>query len=228
METRANQTRWLAVFAAMLLVGCGVAAPAAPTLDVKSLATQIAADVFAAISQTQEAQQATQVAAQETQVVQASPTNTAEPPAVVPTFTQTPGASTATLAPTAVTLPSSTPAPIACNAAQLVSDLTVADNSLFSTGAKFSKIWRIKNVGSCTWDSGYRIRFTDGTNLAEKSSYPLPAVVKPGESVDVSVDMTAPNKTGTFRSSWSLVSDKDVTFGVGVNAKTAVDLPPKT
>ena len=38
-----------------------------------------------------------------------------------------------------------------CDQAQFVSDLTVPDGSSFAPGATFTKTWRLKTIGTCTW-----------------------------------------------------------------------------
>jgi hypothetical protein len=193
-----------------VLTACAAPGAASPTLDVAAVETRIAANIFNALTETMQAEATTQTP-------EPSATNTPELPSETPTITLT-----ASQTPTNTPEPSPTAPPIPCNAAQLVSDVTVTDGALFEAGAKFTKTWRINNVGSCSWGSGYVIRFTQGTNLATKNSYPLPASVPPNGTVDVSIEMTAPKKVGTYRSSWNLVSGNGITFGVGTNAATAV------
>lgn len=206
---------WMALFTALILGACVVAPPPAPTADVGLIQTQVALAVGVELTKVADATQTAQAS------ITPTPSDTPEPPTLVPTFTPTEGPVSPTPSPTAVVLPSLTPVVVLCNQAQLVRDVTVEDGTPFEAGAAFTKTWRLKNVGSCTWGSGYGIRFVDGTNLAGKKNYPLPAVVRPGESVDVSVLMTAPEKVGSYRSNWQLVSDKGDLFGVGISGKTS-------
>src|SRR5689334_8049481 len=44
------------------------------------------------------------------------------------------------------------PVPVAkCDAAAFLADVTYPDGSIISLNSTFVKIWRIKNVGTCTW-----------------------------------------------------------------------------
>ena len=38
-----------------------------------------------------------------------------------------------------------------CDLAQFVRDVTVPDGTTFLPGATFTKTWRLKNAGTCTW-----------------------------------------------------------------------------
>ncbi len=53
-----------------------------------------------------------------------------------------------------------------CDWAQFVTDVTVPDGSIYPPGATFTKTWRLKNIGTCTWTPSYsmvyRLRHADG------------------------------------------------------------------
>src|SRR5512143_3278895 len=38
-----------------------------------------------------------------------------------------------------------------CDWAQFVADVTVPDGTSYAPGTTFTKTWRLKNIGSCTW-----------------------------------------------------------------------------
>ncbi len=109
--------------------------------------------------------------------------------------------------------PSNTPIP--CNLAKFISDVTVPDGTIFEPGETFTKTWRLKNVGSCAWTSGYDIVFSGGDAMDAPASVQLTAgTVNPGQNVDVSVDMTAPAAEGTYRGNWRLREPGDELFGI--------------
>lgn len=109
--------------------------------------------------------------------------------------------------------PSDTPIP--CNLAKFVSDVSIPDGTIFEPGETFTKTWRLKNVGSCAWTSGYDIVFSGGDAMGAPASVQLTSgTVNPGQSVDISVDLTSPATTGTFRGNWQLRDPSDVLFGV--------------
>jgi hypothetical protein len=151
-------------------------------------------------------------------------------PTATPTLPQesTPTA-TPTIKPTATaTLPLPTPlpptatsVPILCDQAGFIKDVTIADGTTFSPGAEFTKIWRLKNTGSCTWNSSYSLVFTSGDRMRTSRSVPLPGNVRPGESVDLAVDLLAPADEGRYRGYWMLSNADGETFGIGKDADKA-------
>lgn len=109
--------------------------------------------------------------------------------------------------------PSNTPIP--CNLAKFLSDITIPDGTVFEPGETFTKTWRLKNVGSCAWTSGYDIVFSGGDAMDAPASVQLTAgTVNPEQNVDISVDLTAPSASGTYRGNWQLRDPSDVLFGV--------------
>ena len=109
--------------------------------------------------------------------------------------------------------PSDTPIP--CNLAKFLSDVTIPDGTIFEPGETFTKTWRLKNVGSCAWTSGYDIVFSGGDAMDAPASVQITTgTVNPGQNVDVSVDMTAPAAEGTYRGNWKLREPGDEIFGI--------------
>jgi len=97
-----------------------------------------------------------------------------------PTITPTP---TASDTPT----PTFTPTPPCAPKAQFVVDVTFPDGTPLSPGSRVTKIWRVKNTGSCAWDGNHRLVQTPGGGLkADTPDTPLPPVA-PGDSVDISL-----------------------------------------
>src|SRR5512145_3319377 len=100
----------------------------------------------------------------------------------------------------AVALPSKASASQACtDLAQFVTDVTVPDGTRFDAGATFTKTWRLRNIGTCTWTTAYTMVFDSGTQMGSTTSVNHPASTAPGATVDVSVNMTAPNTAGRYR-----------------------------
>ena len=91
-----------------------------------------------------------------------------------------------------------------CNAAQFVADVTVPDNSVINPGATFVKTWRLKNTGVCQWNTSYTLVYVSGTQMGGTTSVAFPGAVLPGQTVDLTVTLTAPNAYGTFRGNWQL------------------------
>ncbi len=92
------------------------------------------------------------------------------------------------------------------DSAAFVSDVT-ADNVLFSPNAPFTKTWRLKNTGTCTWDSHYLVYWISGATMSQQPGYfivPDGQTVAPGQTVDVSVGMMAPPDAGVYTAYWGL------------------------
>ena len=123
-----------------------------------------------------------------------------------PTVTGTP----ATVTPTK----SATPVPSTCDRAQFVSDVTVPDGTSFQPNAAFSKTWRLKNVGTCTW-TNYSLIFDSGEKMGGPDSAVMPASVAPGQTVDITISLTSPATAGTYRGYWKLKNASGVPFGIG-------------
>jgi hypothetical protein len=94
-----------------------------------------------------------------------------------------------------------------CDQAVFVRDTTIPDGTQFLPGTTFTKTWEIKNTGSCTWDGTYSLVFgTEGDLMGGQLSRPLVSTgtVEAGQSVKISVDLIAPDKTGDYKGYWKL------------------------
>ena len=119
----------------------------------------------------------------------------------------------------AAALPSSASAAQTCtDRAQFIADVTVPDGTRFDPGATFTKTWRLRNIGTCTWTTSYSMVFTSGQQMGSTSSVPMPMNVGPGQTVDVSVNMTAPNTAGHYIGYWQFRNANGANFGIGLYA----------
>jgi len=105
-----------------------------------------------------------------------------------------------------------------CNAVKFISDVSISDGTSYAPNVNFTKVWRLKNVGSCTWNRNYEAVFIDGAQMDAIKAIALPTRVKTGETVDISVSMTSPDKEGDYFSFWMLRSDDEEIFGLGENS----------
>ncbi len=112
------------------------------------------------------------------------------------------------------------PAPSLCGS--FVSDVTIPDKMYIAPGTAFTKTWRIRNAGNVTWNTGYQLVFSSGNQMSGPSSVSLPYNVAPGQTIDISVNLVAPNYGGTFKGNWILRSDTGQIFGVGASCQVAV------
>lgn len=99
-----------------------------------------------------------------------------------------------------------------CNNSIYVSDVTIPDNTVLSPNQQFVKTWRIQNTGTCTWTSSYMINNVSGDKMRGQGIN-LSENVLPGNSMEVSVTLIAPNTPGTYQDVWQLQDDNGVYFG---------------
>ena len=101
-------------------------------------------------------------------------------------------------------------------------DETIPDGTQMNPGETFTKTWRFRNNGTCTWTTQYSLSMNSGHDL-ENEGYPnLQSSVAPGGEIEVSVNMTAPQTPGTYESHWVLNNAAGKSFGVGSNGDEAV------
>jgi hypothetical protein len=148
----------------------------------------------------------------------ATPTRTpTRAPSATPESTATLALSlTETLAPTETLSP--TIEAELTDKAEFVADVTVPDGSPFAAGAAFTKTWRVKNVGTATWTTEYALVFVSGEPMGGPAEAPLPVEVKPEETVDISVALTAPQRLAFYTGFWQLRNTAGEFFGVGAGA----------
>lgn len=150
---------------------------------------------------------------------------TAVPPTAVPPTEAPPTVEislTPTLTPTSTSTPTQTAIPTPCDAAQFVTDVTIADNSSVTVNAEFTKTWRLRNSGTCTWTSGYQLVFDHGDRMSAPDAVMLTSgTVPPGSTLDVSVTLKAPADAGTYQGFFKLRNPSGVLFGIGADGNTA-------
>jgi hypothetical protein len=100
-------------------------------------------------------------------------------------------------------------------------DVTIPDDTIMQPGQPFTKTWRLLNAGTCTWTSEYALVWFSGEQMGAPLAIPLSGEVAPGQMVDLSVDMVAPETPGKYQSNWKLRNAKGVLFGIGPNAASA-------
>jgi uncharacterized protein YkwD len=148
----------------------------------------------------------------------AAPTSQSTAPAAEPTAAPTAAATEP--APTA-TAPAATAAPSsggstqssACeDKAAFYADVTIPDDTSFKHSVEFTKIWRIKNEGTCTWN-GYTLVWAGGSAFDAPVANPIP-LTRPGDLVDIPVEMHSPNQGGVYTSLWEFENSAGKRFGV--------------
>lgn len=184
---------FLLLIAGVLLTGCNQAA-ITKTPDVSG-------EVLAAVI--------TQLAGLPTPTPKPSST----PTQVSPTATSTPTTPTAslTISPTGG-YPYITWTPSTCDKSAFLADLDITDYSKVAPGTVFTKTWRIQNIGTCTWTKQYRFTYISGNPMGADTIY-LPRSVAPGDTIDISLQMKAPDIEEDYSNFWRLRNTAGEIFG---------------
>jgi hypothetical protein len=204
----------LLVIGLLALAACGPLFEDIATQSPELLYTQAAATIGAQF--TMEAGQT--AVAQLTQIaIQPTPTSTATtaPPTATLEPTPTSVPPTPTQVPPTATLPPPTATAVPCNLAGFVSDVSIPDGTQFEPNASFTKTWRLRNVGTCTWQRTYDLIFVRGDRMDGPAAADLGVTVRPGETIDVSVKLKSPGSEGKYVGHWMLRDDNGVLFGLG-------------
>jgi uncharacterized protein YkwD len=122
---------------------------------------------------------------------------------------------TTSIVPTETILPSSTAiVSTSCtNAAILLRDVTIPDNTQVKAGETFTKTWEFQNTGTCPW-VGYTIKFSARDPLNAPHSTPL-ADTPPSGKIQVSVELSAPSIDGIYTDYFMLLNSKNEVIPIG-------------
>jgi len=105
-----------------------------------------------------------------------------------------------------------------------VADVTVPDDTQFEPGAAFVKTWRVRNTGSCDWETGAKLVFVSGDAMGAPSEVSVGPVAA-GSSTDVSVNLTAPSSPGTYKGNWQMQAPDGIRFGSVIYVQIVVPAP---
>ena len=172
---------------------CNLPSNATPT------PTQGAESVLTAAAQTVEAN-LTQAAILNPPTLPVIPTSTTAPPTV------TLAAASATNAPPAATATQD------CDNGDFVTDVTIPDGTALAPDEAFTKTWRLKNVGTCSWTPSYTVVFSNGDSMSGPATQAMVGNVNPGQTVDISVNLKAPSTAGDYKGYWKLRNASGVLF----------------
>lgn len=146
-------------------------------------------------------------------------------PTLTATVTQTPEPTSTPTPPPPPTLiaqepPATRPALSCRDELMVVMDLSYAPGTdgalpVLPSTSQVEKGWRVRNSGTCTWDSSYILAQTeDAPNWAASSqANPLVGSVRPGAMYDFWVELTAPLTPGVYQANWELKNGQGRGFG---------------
>lgn len=116
------------------------------------------------------------------------------------------------------TIPRPANEPGCTNQAAFVSDVTVPDNSVINAGESFTKTWRISNTGTCVWAWDYTLTHYSENRMGAPDEVPLD-ITYPGQTIDISVDLTAPGSPGTYRGNFVIENPEGLIMQVDEDSR---------
>lgn len=174
-----------------LFSACAPSAPATTsTPDLNPFRTEVAATVRAQVDQ--------ELAQTPSATPVPSPTATQAP---TETAASTPAQEDTASPGTTGTPDIGTPGTATADLAEWVSQ-SIADGTVFEPGETFTITWTLKNAGTSTWTTFYLLRFFSGNAFGASQEIFLDREVPPGETIDITIPMTAPTTLGEYRSDW--------------------------
>jgi polar amino acid transport system substrate-binding protein len=93
-------------------------------------------------------------------------------------------------------------------------------------GQTFTKVWRVQNTGTCTWDTGYRVVYVDGNDPASSMGgqpTPVEGLVASGNVYDIRVNLVAPLRPGAYQGIWQMENSQGL--GFGQRLPVTIDVP---
>lgn len=100
----------------------------------------------------------------------------------------------------------------------------VPDGIEVRPGASLNISWVVKNAGETTWTTGYALRYFSGPQGAS-DSYPFTKSVAPGQTLTLTLTLTAPQELGDYNTWWKLTNEQQQNFG-DVNLQFTVTNTP--
>ncbi len=106
-------------------------------------------------------------------------------------------------------------------ACQILS-VTPANGSTMKGQTDFDATWKVKNIGTKTWDSNsVDFVYYSGTKMNKVPGYDMTSSVKPGDQISLGADMVAPKNSGNYTTTWTLRvgSDEFCKMSITINVK---------
>ena len=91
-------------------------------------------------------------------------------------------------------------------------DVTVPDGTEIPPGKPFVKTWRMRNTGTCAWETGTKLVFYSGDQMDGPSAVAV-GPVAPNSGTQISVNLVSPSTPGTYTGYWQLQAPDGTRYG---------------
>jgi len=105
------------------------------------------------------------------------------------------------------------------DSATFLGDVTIPDGTSFISGENFVKTWRFRNSGESAWTTEYDLVFDSGDQMDGPDAVALTQVVPPGQTIEISVELIAPDEVGRYTGYWMLRNAEGGIFGGGPDSE---------
>ncbi len=104
---------------------------------------------------------------------------------------------------------------VGCADSVFYADITIPDGTTEKPGTAFTKIWRMKNTGTCKWGEGFKFAFAYGSRMGGGDftftrEYDF---VPTGGTKDLGIKLTAPSVPNAYTGCWKMQTDSGYWFG---------------
>ena len=221
----------IVIFSVLMLVSCGEAAPTEnANIAMTSVVGTMVASYFGTLT-------ALAPVASSTPKIKSTfiplPTNTFIHTSATPLASSTFVRYTATLGsvtPTG-TLTTATSNPdalaVGCNNLYFIRDVTIPAGTVLRKNQDFTKTWKVQNIGTCNWMYQFTLVPVSADTFGAGSTK-IQKMVIPNNWSELSVQMTAPNKAGTYTGYWRLANGASLFGATLVVSFVVADAPTPT
>jgi hypothetical protein len=108
-----------------------------------------------------------------------------------------------------------------CNNLRLIRDVTIPPGTVLKPRELFQKTWQVENNGTCDWVFLHHLTFVGGDQMAGEDTR-LRKVIPPGKWTQISVDLEAPNREGTYTGYWRFADPDGNVFGTTLTVSIVV------
>jgi hypothetical protein len=104
-------------------------------------------------------------------------------------------------------------------------DVTIPDGKEIPPNKSFTKTWRVRNTGTCAWETGTKLVFVSGDQMDGPPAVSV-GPVAPNSGTQVSVNLVAPSTPGTYTGHWQLQSPDGTKYGSVIYVEIVVPAAP--
>lgn len=153
------------------------------------------------------------------------PTCPLPPTATIPPPTATVDPNMPTATPVAMVTEPPADTGTKCLQFEFLSDVNYPPGTVLRPGTVFTKVWRVRNTGTCKWTIEFDLVMSGGEAFGSSKRADIKEVVYPGDTVELSIpDLVAPLTPGTYTSYWVIAAPDGARVGYGPNQQLGLGI----